>query len=142
MFKCRDCKNIFREPREIIGGYVGERLAECPYCGRTDFDEAKRCDECGEWFLLEELNGGYCNECLSMKVNFDNVLEYAKKYNDVDNFIDSIITSTEKTEILLKIAREKTMLSKKNLVEYAMEDAFSFGNFIKSKETCNSKESR
>ena len=137
MFKCRDCENTFREPREIVGGYVGERLAECPYCGRTDFDEAEQCEECGEWFLPEEINSGYCNKCLSMKVNFDNVLEYATKYNEVDDFIDNIIPSTEKTAILLNVAKARTMLSRTNLVEYAMEDAFSFAKFIKSKEVCN-----
>ncbi len=67
MFICHNCGETFTE-FETIGehhpcgnGTATEEWAVCPCCGDTDFDEAKQCQMCGEYFA--ELHEGMCDCC-------------------------------------------------------------------------------
>lgn len=66
MFYCRNCKNEFEEPKICQTSYEEHygcthlfadthtmTIEECPYCKSDDFEEMKKCDNCGE----------YCREC-------------------------------------------------------------------------------
>lgn len=63
MYKCEECGNVFDEPttysedRTPEGGCelgFTERIEGCPYCEGA-FSKAYECEECGEYFLKEEL---------------------------------------------------------------------------------------
>lgn len=68
---CVDCGCVFDE--DEMGtytehhpygmGYAEEVFGCCPMC-KGDFTEAERCDECGEYFAKEDLEDGFCEECL------------------------------------------------------------------------------
>lgn len=62
-YKCYDCDRTFNEPKFMTEAH-GEVFACCPHCNGS-FDEAKKCQICGEYFLEDELNGGcVCDDCV------------------------------------------------------------------------------
>ena len=68
MFKCYDCREVFaepliyKEPYPYGMGYANQLFSRCPYC-KGSFDEAKKCEDCGEYFFEDELEDGICEEC-------------------------------------------------------------------------------
>lgn len=73
---CAKCDEVFDEDEagviyETIGEGVmrGQYPAEacCPNCGSTEFDEARECGECGEYYAECDMiyldNWQYCYEC-------------------------------------------------------------------------------
>ena len=142
MYKCRSCGAVFEE-EEISSSvtrypygdtFAEQRFDECPYCDSGDFDESKKCVECDEWFLPEELYEGRCEDCLKKHATFDNVLDYAEEEaDDVKGLVESVLSSTEIVNLLISAAREKLKLSsalREKVVEYAMEDKECFGYYI------------
>lgn len=69
MYICNECKEVFEECEVVYEsvpygmGSAYRKLYVCPYCGENDFDEAERCDHCGEWASKESMTDGYCEEC-------------------------------------------------------------------------------
>lgn len=62
MYQCRRCRYTFRVPKVVkINGYT--HMECCPNCLSTDFDEAYRCEHCGEYFFEDELEDWWCEEC-------------------------------------------------------------------------------
>lgn len=90
MYKCKDCGLIFDEPKEYSedytpggafeGGSFINRFSGCPNCSGA-YDDAKKCEICGEYFLEEELedttemiNGG-CGYCCSQCIEDNDMSE-------------------------------------------------------------------
>lgn len=80
MYKCYDCGGLFDESKtEHDKVQYGEEYVDgpgyevCPFCG-GNFEEAKRCAECGEYFI----DGNYkefCDDCAKeIKQRFLSVL--------------------------------------------------------------------
>lgn len=78
MFVCNDCGEMFDEPiertddlglpDEVRHGYV-ERYGVCPFCESEDFDEAKKCDICGEeGKMYTGVHIRYCRSCYERTV--------------------------------------------------------------------------
>ena len=72
MFVCLDCGAEFETPAteyenqgEYFGAPAWEAYGVCPCCGSTDYDEARRCDRCGEWTTDWNWDGAliYCPIC-------------------------------------------------------------------------------
>lgn len=59
----------------------GEHLPWCPEC-KGVLEEAKQCERCGEWFLEDELENGYCDKCLEETITLDTFLYYAVSDDD------------------------------------------------------------
>ena len=69
---CLECGKVFEDSeishwKEDRGEYCGERAYEnvsgCPYC-KGDFREAIKCESCGEYFTLDELDENHlCEDC-------------------------------------------------------------------------------
>lgn len=68
MYICTECERTFTEPggyeeHHPYGmGYASESFDCCPYCDSTEFEEATRCERCGEW-VIEVDDNGYCGLC-------------------------------------------------------------------------------
>lgn len=67
MYICNKCEAVFETPDTYKEHHpygmtsATEIFAVCPHCGDTDFDEAKRCEHCGEF--VAELHEGLCDVC-------------------------------------------------------------------------------
>ena len=73
MYKCNNCKATF-EQYETITESNGEKWYVCPHCRGTDFDEAKKCEYCGNYFV-ESRDDVTCENCLDeVKTRFSNML--------------------------------------------------------------------
>lgn len=67
MYICNDCGAVFedfkvvREAHPYGMGVAFEEWAYCPHCDSGDFEEAKECERCGEYFV--SLTDGLCDLC-------------------------------------------------------------------------------
>ena len=70
--KCLECGNVFDDDEisywsesrgEFWGEPCSEEMSGCPYCG-GDYEDAYECEECGEYFTLDELDENHlCEDC-------------------------------------------------------------------------------
>lgn len=79
MNKCKNCGEVFSDDnikREYstygdiygleqgLGNDTPTTIYHCPNCNSIEIEDAKTCEECGEWFLEEELNeNDLCKDC-------------------------------------------------------------------------------
>lgn len=67
MYICNSCGLVFETPdvqeeRHPYGDtYATEKWYVCPHCKDNDFDEAEKCERCGEY--VAELDEGLCDVC-------------------------------------------------------------------------------
>lgn len=67
MYICNNCEAVFETPavheeKHPYGmTYATEYWSVCPHCQDTDFDEAEKCERCGEY--VAELDEGLCDVC-------------------------------------------------------------------------------
>lgn len=67
MYICNVCEETFEEPKIIKEkhpygkSYAEEPIAVCTHCEETDFQEAKKCERCGNY--VPELKEGLCDIC-------------------------------------------------------------------------------
>ena len=108
MFKCVECGRVFDEPKIWREDY-GEYMCGCPFCG-GNFEDAVRCDDCGEWFISYELDNGICDCCADEKVfeyryDFSSCFELAKNESKqivgLNAFLWSIFSEDQIEQILL-----------------------------------------
>lgn len=66
MYKCNNCAHEFQH-YDTITENTGEKHYVCPRCRGTDFDEAKVCELCGDWFVESEHNE-ICQSCINIIV--------------------------------------------------------------------------
>lgn len=52
------------ESTDFWGSPFDVRTEFCPCCKSDDFDEAKECEVCGEFYAEDELIKGVCEECI------------------------------------------------------------------------------
>lgn len=94
MYKCLDCGEVFDEDdRQIVNechteldDKPMEQRSYCPYCG-GDYEEAKMCKCCGEFFLEDELICGYCKDCLEDELTVDSFYAFAKECEELESFV-------------------------------------------------------
>lgn len=55
-------ENEMVQIRVMEGEYLRERYV-CPDCGTEDFEEARPCFRCGDYFTEDELEYELCKEC-------------------------------------------------------------------------------
>ena len=67
MYICNDCGAVFEECKVEYefhpygSGTAKEEWWYCPNCDSADFEEAKECKRCGEYFV--SLTDGLCDLC-------------------------------------------------------------------------------
>lgn len=75
MFVCKDCENVFEEPKgfygeqlEYFGFHCSEHWIGCPSCGGA-YVEVKQCYGCGEYIVGKYIrtvdDTYYCENCFS-----------------------------------------------------------------------------
>lgn len=113
MYKCYECGHVFDDEEvkrwsegrgECHGVPAYEEYCGCPVCN-GDFEEAVRCEVCGEWFLKSELSQDYiCTECIEKKASdFDfayNAYSKHKESIEINGLLAGIFSESEIEEIL------------------------------------------
>lgn len=83
-YKCENCNHVFsdsemgasEEKHYLDGQYAGSEWFQCcPACG-GDFEEVKECENCNEYFPIDEVHDGFCVECLKKVLTFNNFLDF------------------------------------------------------------------
>jgi len=93
MYICDCCSRVFEEPRraeERHNENYSEPLALCPYCDWGTPVKAERCRQCGEWFAEDDINNGFCEDCLTESLTLDSFLSYATSDDD-DNILEEFM---------------------------------------------------
>ena len=90
MYRCRECGNVFETPANYSedktpggafeGGSFVEHYTGCPSCG-GNYEEAKECDGCGEFFCEsqlyaysdEDVCGEFCQFCMDEMEGVDDL---------------------------------------------------------------------
>jgi hypothetical protein len=91
MYKCKDCKTLFKEPKFYYEA-SGEKWACCPCCNNTNFVETKKPNEIEAVELLEMLvylcaayNGKSFDRCNCLEYAVDRVRKFiSETLNDED----------------------------------------------------------
>ncbi len=81
---CMRCGNHFEEiDRKHYDNSTGVWEEYCPNCGSEDFEEARHCIKCDEWFPIDDTNkpdnymiGSICKDCLTKRMTVDNAFRY------------------------------------------------------------------
>lgn len=96
--KCEWCGTVDFNPIETEDRETGWRSVTCRRCG-SDLVEAERCVECNDYFS-EEIGDdffhvaqgeGYCASCLKALCNTKTGLEYLRKFDLTDEFVDFLV---------------------------------------------------
>ena len=68
-YQCPGCKRLFGEPKEykeVCGDWINSYFG-CPFCG-DGFEEVKKCEKCGEFIPVDEINlieeHYICDDCI------------------------------------------------------------------------------
>ena len=121
MYKCLHCGNEFEDiDRRHYDCGTGVWEEYCPNCGSEDFEEADKCEICGEIFPESETENGVCKECLERASNdTETLMRYALHVN--------AFTGEELDEIL------RIGTFKKEAKRIALDDTYEFTEFLKER---------
>ena len=143
MLKCAWCGEVFSEDSvETKSGYlcecgdhsVYEDYGVCPYCGSDDFEEARKCEICGEYMLVDELFGDVCEGCIEQ---YENDIQgcYELSQNEtveisINAFLYEMFTTQEIEELLLR----ELISSNASCKRFIESDKTRFGELLLEKE--------
>ena len=110
MYKCYDCGEVFESPDsheegrgEFWGVSCSETVSDCPNCG-GDYEEAFRCEKCGEYFFEDEMHGDMCDGCIdAYKYNVDVCYEIGAEDTEeikINGFLVAMFDTAEIESIL------------------------------------------
>lgn len=144
MYKCYDCGHIFDEGEEkyIGDGWKEPIEAVCPVC-KGNFVEAVRCNCCKGVFLEEELEDGFCQECIDEKLNEYRFGKIQKLYLicsdekekvELNPFIAYMFSESQINELLLRELIESDKIKKIDCFDFIKEDMDWFIDKIMKKE--------
>ena len=133
MFKCCGELFEFEDLKKEFNSYglgdgSGETFLVCPFCKGTP-DEAHLCKDCGEWFTMDELTGGLCDECLEKlknqyRFNIDKCVELCGEETEsvnLSSFVLSMFSESQIEEILLNELRKSEKVDFLPFIEYDIE---------------------
>ncbi len=73
MYMCIHCGHEFEEiAAKNYDRSTGTWEEYCPNCGSEDFEEAERCEICGEWKVADNITDGVCKECIEKAATKEN----------------------------------------------------------------------
>jgi DNA-directed RNA polymerase subunit RPC12/RpoP len=114
MYKCVDCGRVFEESEFLAWVEPhGETMIGCPNC-RGDFDEAFKCELCGEVYSASELIEGVCDSCIN-EYKHDHEMcfkvgECGKDAVLINSFIAQMFDADEIAEVMFKYLKETRLI--------------------------------
>jgi len=119
MFKCLDCGEVFSEDEllswseyrgECHGSPAYEKMCGCPSC-KGDYEVAKACEICGEYFTESEMPDGVCEDCIEAHKTVDFCIEIGAEESEsveINSFFTSVYTEEDIDFILEEYYRQHT----------------------------------
>lgn len=116
MYKCVDCGRVFEEAEFLAWVEPhGETMIGCPNC-RGDFEEAFKCELCGEVYSASELTEGVCDSCIDeYKHDHEMCFKVGERGKDavlLNSFIATMFDADLIADVMFKHLKE-TMLGRK-----------------------------
>lgn len=108
MYKCEECEKTFEEPK--FTNFGEGKYALCPHCD-GDFDKAKACEVCGEYFTESEMPDGVCEDCIEAHKTIDFCIEVGDEEPEsvkINSFFTSVYTEEDIDFILEEYYRQHT----------------------------------
>ena len=138
MFVCMHCGHEFEDiDARNYDNSTGTWEEYCPNCGSEDFEEAEKCEVCGEWHLAEKVVNGMCENCLKEEATVPNAFawgEYEKQGVELNGFVAWAFTPDEINSILLTELMKNKDLADKYARDYCMDDTWAFADYLKKEE--------
>ena len=122
---CKACGEVINEAEivskreEVAEGYY-ENYGVCPHCESDALYEAEQCERCGEWFPIDDMVEGYCQDCAeeilhSYDYDAEGIYKVTKgetEHVDINSFLASVFSDVEIEDILLDKAIERAKTDK------------------------------
>lgn len=86
---CFNCERPFADD-EVVQKRDGETAMHiycCPHCGVDDIGESAVCAQCGKELPSDEINQGFCLECLWDSLDYDTALAYLMETDKLCDFL-------------------------------------------------------
>lgn len=146
MYKCMKCGEVFDE---YTADWETHDEMACPSCySPDDYEEARECKKCGDWFTEDEGEGNLCGECFD-DFAFLHRHDAKKMYKfsegttetvEINDFLASRFTVEEIEEILLK--ELISVQDMQDYVGYIERDKMQFAEYIEEVIDNEQKESK
>ena len=138
MYICMHCGHEFEEiAAKNYDSASGTWEEYCPNCGSEDFEEAEKCEKCGEWHSAEKVTNGMCENCLTKAATVSNAYacgDHDKQNVELNGFIAWAFRSDEIESVLLNELMKSKDLADKYAREYCMNDTWEFSQYIKEED--------
>lgn len=140
MYICLHCGHSFDEPHNRYNrrwSDSDDSAAYCPNCGSEDFEEAEKCEKCGEWHIADKVSNGICENCLTKSATVSNAFAWGNKDKqgvELNGFIAWAFTPDEIESVLLNDLMKSKDLANKYARDYCMDDAWMFAQYLKEED--------
>lgn len=127
MFICDHCHEEFDEPKFVHGDEGTGDV--CPNCGSSDFQEAKQCEICGDYFQEDDVYGWdhkVCRHCIEEHKYDLNLLLTATKDEKADIEIPMLVRYILDDDDIERILLQELERRVKRATDKFLPDAFSF----------------
>lgn len=135
MYICEYCGKEFSDPKS-----VGERHYELlsnpkeyfnvSPCCEAGFEEAEKCEICGNFFYCGNLFGGICDECLgNYRKNYDVLLRISEEDTEeilIPRLFISVIGKSEIISVLGNYIKNNDI----DCISYISDDKYFFGESV------------
>jgi hypothetical protein len=146
MFKCDSCGRTYSEDElptftEDYGYDTGIGWLACPQtfvescsCG-GEFEEATMCEDCGNYFLSDEIYNARCEDCLSENMTLENALLVGaenKEKIEINGYLADEFTADQINEILKRelMEAQRVFPGSLNYKRYLQNDISYFADWL------------
>lgn len=123
MLYCTNCKELISEDdlstyKDAHGFNDGhyEEYDICPNCGQAEFENAHKCEICGEYFYDEENDlSRICPNCVEENMNYETLFNATQKNGqkekvEINIFLAELFTASEIEEILAEYLKQTNVM--------------------------------
>ena len=133
MLICPNCGDLIEEEELRYYYEDGRRLPYPCHCG-SDYEEARKCKVCGEYFYEEEYRPEYiCDECLEDEACTSYALEIGENNTEsveINGYVATLLKPEEINKILTDYVKANFPECCKQATKYCIEDKQSFSEFV------------
>ena len=135
MYKCTKCGEVFTE---YTADWETHDEMACPSCYSTDYEEARQCKKCGDWFTEDEGESYLCGDCLDFykttyRHNPKKICELTSGLDEtveINTFLLSQFSKKEIEQLLLKELIVASAISVQDYITFIEDDEQRFSEWV------------